>query len=54
VSFFRRHEPSSPVPLVLERARRLVSKSFMEVLADVAPEGLPQAKLIVGIRSDAE
>jgi type VI secretion system protein ImpA len=54
VLFFRRHEPSSPVPLLLERAKRLVSKSFMEVLEDVAPEGLPQARLIVGNRADAE
>jgi type VI secretion system protein ImpA len=54
VLFFRRHEPSSPVPLLLERARRLVSKSFMEVLEDIAPEGVPQAKLVGGIRAAAE
>jgi type VI secretion system protein ImpA len=52
--FFRRYEPSSPVPLLLERARRLVSKSFIEVLEDIAPEGLPQAKLVGGIRAAAE
>jgi len=54
VLFFRRYEPSSPVPLLLERARRLVSKSFMEVLEDIAPEGVPQAKLVGGIRAAAE
>ncbi len=54
VLFFRRHEPSSPVPLLLERARRLVSKGFLEVLQDIAPDGLAQARLIGGIRSDAE
>jgi type VI secretion system protein ImpA len=53
VSFFRRHEPSSPVPLLLERAKRLVSKSFLEVLEEIAPEGLPQARLIVGSRTSA-
>ena len=36
--FFRRTEPSSPIPLFLERAKRLVSKDFLEVLADIAPE----------------
>jgi len=51
-AFFRSHEPSSPVPLFVERAKRLVSKSFMEVLQDIAPEGLSQAQLIGGIKND--
>jgi type VI secretion system protein ImpA len=40
------------VPLFLERAKRLVSKTFMEVLEDIAPEGVSQAKLIGGIKND--
>ena len=51
-AFFRAHEPSSPVPLFIERAKRLVSKSFMEVLEDIAPDGVSQAKLIGGIKND--
>ena len=51
-AFFRSHEPSSPVPLFVERAKRLVSKSFMEVLEDIAPDGLSQAQLIGGIKHD--
>jgi type VI secretion system protein ImpA len=51
-AFFRSHEPSSPVPLFVERAKRLISKSFMEVLEDVAPEALSQAQLIGGIKND--
>lgn len=47
--YFRHHEPSSPVPIFVERAKRLVSKSFLEVLADVVPEALPQARLIGGV-----
>jgi len=54
VLFFRNHEPSSPVPLLLERAKRLVSKGFLEVLEDIAPDGLAQARIIGGIRNDAE
>ena len=53
-SFFRKYEPSSPVPILLERARRLVSKGFMEVLEDIAPDGLAQARIVGGIRGDAE
>jgi len=48
-TFFRNNEPSSPVPLFVERAKRLVSKDFLEVLADVAPDGLSQAKSAGGV-----
>src|SRR5687767_5762681 len=47
--FFRNNEPSSPVPLFVDRAKRLVSKDFLEVLADIAPEGLPQARSAGGL-----
>ncbi|HET7203371.1 MAG TPA: type VI secretion system protein TssA [Steroidobacteraceae bacterium] len=49
-AFFRQNEPSSPVPLFIERARRLVAKDFLEVLADVVPEAISQAKLASGVR----
>jgi len=52
--FFRQNEPSSPVPLLLERASRLVSKSFLEVLADMAPEAVAQARVASGLRKDEE
>ena len=48
--FFRRNEPSSPIPLIVERAKRLVAKDFLEVLADVAPDALGQARAAGGIR----
>jgi type VI secretion system protein ImpA len=48
--FFRRNEPSSPIPLLLDRAKRLVSKDFLEVLADVAPDALPQARSAGGLK----
>lgn len=47
--FFRRNEPSSPVPLFVERAKRLVSKDFLEVLEDIAPDGLTQARSAGGL-----
>jgi type VI secretion system protein ImpA len=50
--FFRKNEPSSPLPMVVERAKRLIGKGFLEVLADLAPEGLQGARHIGGIRDD--
>jgi len=35
--FFRRSEPSSPVPMLCERARALAERDFMSVLKDVLP-----------------
>jgi len=49
-AFFKQTEPSSPVPLFLERAKRLVSKDFLEVLADIAPEALAQARAAGGLK----
>jgi type VI secretion system protein ImpA len=46
--YFRRNEPSSPVPLLIERAKSLVAKGFLEVLADLAPDALAVARLSGG------
>jgi type VI secretion system protein ImpA len=48
ITYYQRNEPSSPVPLLLERARRLVPKSFLEILEDLAPDGMAQLKVIQG------
>ena len=46
--YFDRHEPSSPVPLLLRRAQRLVSKSFLDVIKDVCPDAVSRIQLICG------
>jgi type VI secretion system protein ImpA len=48
--YFRTHEPSSPVPLICDRAKSLVSKGFLEILADIAPEAVTQAKAAGGLK----
>jgi type VI secretion system protein ImpA len=50
--YFRQNEPSSPVPMFLERAKRLVAKDFLAVLADIAPDALGQAKIAGGIKDE--
>jgi type VI secretion system protein ImpA len=52
-AFFRANEPSSPIPLFIERAKRLVGKDFLAVLEDVIPDSVAQAKSVGGVR-DAE
>jgi type VI secretion system protein ImpA len=48
--FFRQTEPSSPVPLFIERTVRMISMDFMELLEEIAPESVDKAKSAAGIR----
>jgi type VI secretion system protein ImpA len=50
--YFRRNEPSSPIPLFVERAKRLVAKDFLQVLADIAPDALSVAKSAGGLKDE--
>ena len=51
-TFYRQAEPSSPIPLLLDRAKRLVSKDFLEVLEEIAPDALATARAAGGIKSE--
>jgi len=50
--YYERVEPSSPLPILLKRARRLVGKSFAEVLRDIAPGGLSELQTLSGSESE--
>ncbi len=52
--YYRRHEPSSPVPLLLQRAKRLVAKDFLEIIRDLTPSGLAEAELFGGVEKQDE
>jgi type VI secretion system protein ImpA len=47
-AYYDRHEPASPLPLLLRRCKRLVSASFFEIVRDLAPAGLPQVETLRG------
>ncbi len=49
--YFNRHEPSSPVPLLLQRAKRLVAQDFLAILNDIAPDAMQQVRNISGLDS---
>lgn len=50
--YYNKNEPSSPVPLLLQRAKRLVSADFMAILKDIASDGAKQADLLLGSNTD--
>ncbi|VXB14171.1 ImpA domain-containing protein [Burkholderia sp. 8Y] len=48
-AYYAEYEPSSPLPVLLQRARRLVGKSFIEIIEDVAPDGAHQFRHLGGV-----
>lgn len=50
--YYKKNEPSSPVPMFLERAMWLVGKNFMEVLENIAPMGVDQAMVFKGPKDE--
>jgi type VI secretion system protein ImpA len=46
--YYIRYEPSSPVPLILKRAARLVAMDFMQIISDLTPESITQIRNITG------
>ncbi len=52
--YYAEHEPSSPVPLLLERAKRLATMNFLEILNDLTPDGVQQFGVIAGIKPQEE
>lgn len=48
--YFVRHEPSHPAPLMIERVQRMVELDFMEIIRDLAPDGVHQLETLFGRR----
>ncbi|HET6426545.1 MAG TPA: type VI secretion system protein TssA [Planctomycetaceae bacterium] len=46
--YFAQYEPSSPIPLLLARAKRLVPMTFLEILQELGPDVLTQAQRLQG------
>lgn len=46
--YYEKHEPASPVPLLLKRAKGLVGKNFYEIVQDMAPESVSHLQNIIG------
>jgi len=50
--YYKKNEPSSPVPAILMRAHRLVMADFETILQDLAPEGLEKYRMVAGASED--
>lgn len=47
-AWLERHEPANPAPILIRRAQRLMNKSFLEIIRDLAPDGLAQVENLAG------
>ncbi|MDX7990441.1 type VI secretion system protein TssA [Xenorhabdus littoralis] len=47
-SYFLIHEPSHPAPMMISRIQRLIDRDFIDIVYDLAPEGLNQLEIIFG------
>jgi type VI secretion system protein ImpA len=50
--FFRKTEPSSPVPYFVDRAIRLVDRDFMGLLGDLVPDAVPRFQSLTGVEGN--
>ena len=41
-----------PLPLLLQRCRRLVASSFLEIVRELAPDALSQIRVLTGNKED--
>ncbi|WP_269932875.1 type VI secretion system protein TssA [Aminobacter sp. HY435] len=49
IAFYDRTEPSSPIPHLARRVRRMVPMDFVELMEDLAPSGLKEFRLLAGV-----
>lgn len=47
-NYFQLNEPSHPAPLMIDRVQRLITLDFMQIVRDLAPDGLNQLETILG------
>ncbi|MBL4608701.1 MAG: hypothetical protein JKY01_12850 [Pseudomonadales bacterium] len=49
--YYQAHEPSSPVPLLINRAKSLVTADFLEIIENLNPDSLQKIKDLGGIKA---
>lgn len=54
IHYLNRAEPGNPAPLLIERAKRLLGVSFLEIMADLAPQALETIEMVTGKRPETE
>jgi type VI secretion system protein ImpA len=53
VTYYRRTEPSSPVPFILTRVKRIVNMNFIELISELTPEAMDRILGVTGPVGDS-
>lgn len=51
-AYYSLHEPSSPIPMLVRRVRRLAGKDFLEIIAELAPSSIDDMRALAGAQED--
>jgi len=51
IRFLEQTEPGNPAPLLIDRAKKLIGVSFLEIMANLAPNALDTIETVTGKRS---
>jgi len=54
IAYYARSEPSSPVPILLNRAKKLVNADFMTIMKNLAPDGVENVNVIGGFTEEED
>lgn len=52
ITYYRQYEPSSPLPLLIHRAHRLVGADFMTIVKDLAPDSFDDLRKLGGLEDE--
>ena len=49
IAFYEGTEPSSPIPHLARRMRRMVPMDFLELMEEIAPSGMKEFRSVAGV-----
>ncbi len=49
INFYERTEPSSPIPHLAQRMRKMVPMNFMQLMEEIAPSGMKEFRNVAGV-----
>lgn len=52
IAFYERTEPSSPIPHLARRMRKMVPMNFMQLMEEIAPSGMKEFRSVAGVFDD--
>ena len=52
ITYYERAEPSSPVPVLLQRIQKLIPMNYLDIMRELTPDAVAQAEALAGIKPE--